>query len=111
MRTLCGTILAAVAFAVLAVCNADGATERIPMTFGWNVGEAELDGREMKQLLARYLADCRRVIPEADDRRVSYEYEWVNPRPDVEIVRLEVSTTDFPGVIYRLNGLAAGRIR
>ena len=95
--------------AVFTVYYADGATERIPMTFGWNVGEAELDGRERKQLLARYLADCRRVIPDAEDRRVSYEYEWANPRPDVEIVGLEVALPDSPGAVYRLEGLAAGR--
>ena len=95
--------------AVFTAHYADGATERIPMTFGWNVGAAELDGHQQNQLIARYIADCRRVIPDADDRRVTYEYEWQNPRPDVAIAKLEVSTIDFQGVVYRLEGLAAGR--
>ena len=77
------------------------------MRYGWNVGAIRSDGRSYKELLARYLADCRRVIPNADDTAVRYEYEWSNPHPEKRIVAADLVRPHKTLARYRLFSLSA----
>lgn len=98
---------------VIAVWNvrySDGATVEIPIHYGWNTGDIDSDGRNQSEVMRRYIVDCRKVIPDADDMRVRFEYEWENPRPDIEIAELSFKETS-PLCRYRLFALSAGILK
>lgn len=98
----------------VAVCEVrygDGSAERIPMHYGWNVGDVVSDGTKRDEVFMRYLADCRRIVPNAGDTAVKYEYEWANPHPEKRIASVSLYAPEKTLAHYRLFALAAGVLR
>ncbi|OGV39400.1 MAG: hypothetical protein A2020_09240 [Lentisphaerae bacterium GWF2_45_14] len=80
----------------------DGKTETFSALFGWNLSPWNYDSMNMNGVFSKYVIDSRSLLegktPAAKNKNLAedialYQYEWVNPNPNVPIKTVKIESS------------------